>query len=452
MVEIFKAYDVRGIYGTDLTDDTAYKLGHAYVELRKEEGKNNPMNIVVGMDMRVSSPKLKEELIKGLTDAGANVIDIGLSSTPTFYFAVANFGYDGGIIVSASHNPGEYNGFKITREKAIPVSGETGMMVLRDKVTEDNFTNAENKGSIIKRDDVLKTQVSEELKHANLDNIKPLKIVIDTANSMGAQYLEELFKHLNCEIIKMNWELDGTFPAHEADPLKEENMIDLQKRVLEENADLGISTDGDGDRIFYVDDKGKTIDQSIIRGVLSKLFLKEKPGSTICYDIRPGKITRDMILENGGIPSVTRVGHSLIKEQAIKENAWFAGELSGHFFLNQEIGCFEVPMIVTLKLLEEFSISNKPVSEYILPYQKYFHSGEINSVVKSREEVFKKLEEKYGDANSIIRIDGLYFEYDDYWFNVRGSNTEPLIRLNLEAVNKEIMEEKRDEVLNIIGG
>jgi len=446
---IFKAYDIRGIYNTDLSEEVAFRLGQAYVQLRKEDGLKNKITVAVGQDMRLSSPALKEKLIAGFLEAGADVVDIGLSSTPSFYFAVANYGYDGGIIVSASHNPGEYNGFKITREKAIPVSGETGMMRLRDLVMENNFTVAEQKGKITENKNVLTDMIKHDLQYGKLDKIKNLKIVADAANSMGATYLEKIFEHLPCELIKMNWELDGTFPAHEADPLKEENLNDLKNKVLEENAALGIATDGDGDRIFFVDNLGRTVDQSIIRGILSMLFLKEKPGSKICYDIRPGKITEDMIRDNGGIPIVTRVGHSLIKEQTLKENAYFAGESSGHFFLNMPIGCYEVPVIVTLKLLEYFSEEKKPVSEIIRPYQKYFHSGEINSIVENKEKVFSELEKKYHDAK-INKLDGITIEYENFWFNVRGSNTEPKIRLNLEGKTEKIMEEKRDEVLEVL--
>ena len=351
--KIFKAYDVRGVYGQDLDKETAYLLGHAYVELRSKDGKTGELNIVVAEDMRLSSPQLKSSLINGLTEAGANVIDIGLASTPTFYFAVANYGYDGGIVVSASHNPAEWNGFKLVREKALPISGESGIYFLRDKVIGGDFKLGKTAGKILKKDDVLKDQIKYDLKFVDLSKIKPLKIVVDSANGMGAQYVEELFKHLPSELIKMNFKLDGTFPAHEADPIKKENIIDLQEKVIEEKADLGIAIDGDGDRIFFIDNNGEVIGQSIIRGVLAMIFLREKPGVKICYDIRPGRITRDLIEENGGTPIVTRVGHSLIKEQAIKEGAYFAGESSGHFFLNMDIGCFEVPVIIILKLLQD---------------------------------------------------------------------------------------------------
>lgn len=449
---IFKAYDIRGIYGKDFDEGTAYDLGLAYSQMRKDEldGKKN-IQIVVGYDMRVSSPVLRDDLIKGLTDGGMNVVDIGLASTPTFYFAVAHYGYDGGLLVSASHNPKEYNGFKMVRDRAIPISGDTGMYVLRDLVVRGGLKKIEKPGEVIKKEGVLAEQVAYDLKFADLTKIKKLKIVIDPANAMGIEYFNELFKHVTVELVKMNWELDGTFPAHEADPLKEENMEDLCSKIKEVGADLGIATDGDGDRIFFADNNGERLDPGITRAILCKLFLREKPGSKIAYDIRPGRITPDTIVENGGIPIVTRVGHSLIKEQAIKEGAYFAGESSGHFFLNMEEGCYEVPLIVTLKLLEELSQSGMSFSEYIKPYKKYFPSGEINSRVADVKEKIKEVKEKYVDGQQ-NDLDGITVEYADWWFNVRGSNTEPVIRLNLEARSQAIMEAKRDELLKLIRG
>jgi len=447
---IFKAYDIRGIYQEDFDDRLAYNLGLAFGELRKKELGREHLNIVAGSDMRVSSPILKENLIKGLLDSGANVVDAGLVSTPTFYFAVAHYNYDGGILVSASHNPKEYNGFKIVREKAIPVSKDTGILALRDSIVKGELELGKEKGSLKVQNNVLEDQLRYDLKYGDLTKIKKFKIVVDPANSMGSQYFDALFGRLDAEVIKMNWELDGTFPNHEADPFKVENVQFLSKRVVEEKADLGIATDGDGDRIFFVDEKGEPVEPGITRAILAKIFLRENPGAKIAYDIRPGKITLDAILENGGKPIVTKVGHSLIKEQSIKEGAVFAGESSGHFFLNMGTeGCYEVPIIVTLKVLEELSSSGLVFSEYIKPYQRYFHSGEINSRVADVQAKILEVKNKYSDAN-INELDGVTIEYPDYWFNVRGSNTEPLIRLNLEAKTKKIMEEKRDEVLGII--
>ncbi len=447
---IFKAYDIRGIYKQDLDEESAYKIGLAYVELRRKEVKNKKkLKIVVASDARVSSPSLKKHLINGLIDGGVDVVDVGVLATPSFYFAVAKYKYDGGIMVSASHNPKEWNGFKITREKAIPVSGDSGINFLKERVINNNFVLSEKKGKVSKRKDILKEQIKFDLKYANIKKIKKIKIVADPANAVGALFLNELFKYLPTKLIKINFKLDGTFPAHEADPIKEENLKQIKSAVIKHGADLGITTDGDGDRIFFINNKGQLIDQSIIRGILSKLFLKDKPASKIGFDVRPGKITEDLIIENGGKAIKTKVGHSLIKEQMLKEDIYFSGESSGHFFLNMNIGCFEVPNIVIVKLLEEFSSSEKKISEQISIYKKYFHSGEINKNVENKERVFKLLEKKYKNAK-INKLDGISITFKDFWFNVRASNTENKMRLNLEAINEKTMKEKRDEVLKII--
>jgi phosphomannomutase len=448
--EIFKAYDIRGIYPSDLNEEIIYKIGRAYATLIQNENEDKKLTIVVGRDMRLSSPQLSKALIKGLTEQGVDVVDIGLASTPTFYFAVGHCDYDGGALVSASHNPKEYNGLKMVRRKAIPVSGDTGIMEIKEMVLQDKFGEAKEKGTVREKEGVLQEQIQHDLKYADVSKIKPFKVVADPANAMGVLYLEELFKHLPCQLIKMNFELDGTFPAHQPDPIQEENVEELKKRVKEEKADLGIAPDGDGDRIFYVDDRGEIIPPHIIRGMLAQIFLKDHPGAKICYDIRPGKITEDMVREAGGIPIVTKVGHSLIKETMIKEDAIFAGESSGHFYLKMPSGSYEVPVIATLKLLEIMSKKSKPISEIINPYDKYFHSGEINSEVEDKSAKIKEIAEKYKDAKKILWIDGVTIEYDDFWFNVRPSNTEPLLRLNLEAKTKELMKKKREELLSLI--
>ncbi|MCF7795182.1 phosphomannomutase/phosphoglucomutase [Patescibacteria group bacterium] len=447
--KIFKAYDIRGIYGEDFDEDFAYRLGLAYVKMRKKETGSEKIKIVIAKDMRLSSDSLHKALSKGLLAGGADVYDIGLNSTPTFYFAVAFYNYDGGIIVSASHNPAKYNGFKLVRDKALPIGEETGLEYLKSLVLSPDLKEAENKGNFKKLKDVLETQIQYDLDFVDKTKIKPLKVVVDAANSMGATFCKELFKYIPAELIELNFELDGTFPNHEADPLKKENLEQLKDEVIKEKADLGIATDGDGDRVFFMDEKGQAISQAIIRGLLAKIFLEDKPGAKIAYDIRPGKITEDLIIENGGTPIVTRVGHSLIKQQAINEGAYFAGESSGHFFLNMDIGCFEVPVIVILKLLKYFSQSNEAISKQIEPYNIYFHSGEINSLVSDKEKVLEAIKEKYNNGE-INTIDGVSVKYQDYWFNVRASNTEDKVRLNLEARDKETMEEKTQEVLDII--
>ncbi len=450
--EIFKAYDIRGIYGKDFDNDLAFKLGQAFVDLRKKDGDiplSKKMKIAVACDMRNSSPALKEALLRGLTIAGADVVDLGLIATPTFYFAVGNYNYDGGIIISASHNPSEWNGFKIVRSKGKPVSGETGINYLRDRIIENHFLPAEIKGIIEENKEAEKDSLNYALSFANIEKIKPLKVAIDTANGMGTSFLSHLLKVLPIEARTINFFLNGNFPAHEADPLKEENLEQLKDLIKTSQADLGIATDGDGDRIFFIDNNGETIDPAILRGLLSKFFLKDKPGSKIGYDVRPGKITVDLIKENGGVPVVTRVGHSLIKEQMIKEDIYFAGESSGHFYFNGLAGCFEYPEIMIIKFLSALSESGLSSADFIKPYKKYFHSGEINKTVENKEAVFQKIKEVYADGK-ITELDGVLVEYPDFWFNVRGSNTEAKIRLNLEAVDKVLMEKKRDEVLELI--
>ncbi|HRY36823.1 MAG TPA: phosphomannomutase/phosphoglucomutase [Candidatus Magasanikbacteria bacterium] len=449
-MSIYKAYDIRGIYPQELNEELAKKIAQAFALMRKKELNKEQITIVVGADMRISSPSLKKQVVEGLIQSGVRVIDVGLVSTPTFYFSVAYFGYDGGLMVSASHNPAQYNGIKIVREGAKPFGQGNGMEELQKWVEQNEFIISENKGNVVLKEEILFAQIKEEEKFADLKKIKPMKIVVDTANAMGAQYLEELFRDLpQIELIKMNFDLDGTFPAHEADPFKEENNTDLRKRVLEENADLGIATDGDGDRIFFVDNTGELVEPAIIRGIMAELFLRDNPGSTICYDIRPGKITRDMILQNGGVPSVTRVGHSLIKKQMLETGAVFGGESSGHFFAKFPYGVFEAPMIVTLKLLQELSEKNISLADYVKPLKKYFHSGEINFKVADKTAVLEKLKEKFADAK-ISDLDGLTFEYPDFWFNVRVSNTESLLRLNLEGIDEEIVVKKTSEIRQII--
>lgn len=440
-MEIFKAYDIRGIYPSHLNEEIAYKIGRAFVTLL------DCQKVIIGRDGRLSSESLFQALSQGVVDQGAEVIDIGLAATPTFYFAVSNCG-DSGIMITASHNPKEWNGFKLCRERAISLSSDSGIKEIKILVEKNEFENRK-KGKIIKKENVLQEQIKNELGWVDLKKIKPFKIVLDPANGVGLLYLEELFKHLPCQTIKMNFDLDGTFSHHPPDPLVEENLIFLQEKVREEKADLGVALDGDGDRIFFVDEKGKTLEPAILRGILAKAFLKDNPGAKICYDIRPGKITEEMILEAGGIPIVTKVGHSLIKEKMREEKAIFAGESSGHYFLKVNQGYYEVPMIAILKLLEILSESNQPLSEYIKPYQKYFHSGEINLKVEDKEKKILEIEKIFCQGK-INKLDGLTVEFDDWWFNLRPSNTEPYLRLNLEAKSKEIMEEKKNLLLFLL--
>jgi phosphomannomutase len=468
---IFKKYDIRGLVDTEITDELAEKIGMAFADFRSGELGWRPFVCVVGRDMRESSAHLQSALMRGLILRGVSVLDIGLVSTPAFYFSVGNLKADAGVMVSASHNPSAYNGFKLTREMASPISGETGIeeiaeMVLLSSRASASAVPADRQESMdlsarpaLRSDSIEMTQkvegiphtaVRAEFAHAGFHPIKRFKIVADTANGMGAQYLDELFKLIDADVTRLYWEFDGSFPNHEADPFKEENTVVLQAEVKKVGADIGIATDGDGDRIFFVDEKGERVAPAVIRGLLAQIVLRDHPGATICYDIRPGKITQDMILEAGGIPSVTRVGHSLIKEQMRQVGAPFGGESSGHFFYTFPTGVYEGPVTVATQILQEITRKKKSFSEIVYPLQsRYANSGEINFTVVNKEAVISKLKEQYKDGQ-IDELDGISIAYPDFWFNVRGSNTEPKLRLNLEAVHKKMMEEKRDEITSVI--
>ncbi len=458
---IFKAYDIRGIFEKDFSADFAYYLALSYlsfVEKKKKENqkeeKNKPedkkLNIVVAQDMRLSSPAISQQLIKGLRAGGANVLDIGLAATPTFYFAVSYLQADGGLIVSASHNPKDWNGFKVVLDKAKPLGLNSGLDWIRDNLKKISKPgNNSQVGEYKKIDNILNKQLDHDLKYVEINKIKAITIAADAANSMGAPFLSALAEKLPITLKKLNFNLDGSFPAHEADPLKPENLQELKEYIKSNPVDLGITTDGDGDRVFFLDEQGELISPAIIRGILAKLFLKDRPQAKIGYDVRPGKITEDLIKKHGGQAVITKVGHSLIKKQMLAENLYFAGESSGHFFLNLKIGCFEMPIIIIAKLLAELSQANLTASQYFTPYNKYFHSGEINRLVDNKEKTIEKIANHFKEGKT-SRLDGVSVEFPSFWFNVRGANTENKLRLNLEAINQKIMEEKTKEVLALM--
>ncbi|MDP3965178.1 MAG: phosphomannomutase/phosphoglucomutase [bacterium] len=454
---IFKAYDIRGLYPSEVNADVAYAIARAYATLMLAEANGKRLRIAVGSDARLSSPELKANLIRGLTDSGLDVEDIGLVSTPTFYFSVGYFGYDGGIQVSASHNPKEWNGFKLARKNAIPMSGDSGIKALQATIESETFAPlvpADKKGTTGNRNNnVVETEIKEQMNMAAPRgfSIKPFKIAIDPANGMGSPDMKALFAKLPCTIVWMNEAVDGTFPAHPADPMKDENTADLRKKILAERCDMGIASDGDGDRYFIFDEKGEAVPQAILRGLMAQIELHEHPGATVVYDVRPGRVTKEMIDEVGGTPVVAPVGHSLIKEKMILENAIFGGESSGHYFYKLPYGTFEAPVVLIYKFLAFLSAQEKPLSEVVAPYKRYVNSGEINSRLADRDAGLSKIEEMkkvYQEKQNTI--DGLTVEYPEFWFNVRLSNTEPLIRLIVEARDKKTMENKRDELLALI--
>jgi len=438
---IFKAYDVRGIYPEQLNEEIAYKIGRAFVEFLKCK------NVVIGRDMRLSSDSLFKAITDGITDQGADVIDIGLSTTPMFYFAVANSGFESGIMITASHNPKQWNGLKFTREKAIPISEDTGIKAIEKLVEKNDFKNPE-KGRIIKKD-IMNDYVDFVLSFVNLKNIKPLKVVMDASSGMAGMIAPKVFEKTGIEIIPMYFELDGSFPNHQSNPLILENRKDIMKRVVDEKADLGIAWDGDADRCFFIDEKGRFLQGDFITGFLAESMLKKYPKSMILYDLRASWFVKDMIEKNNGRSRMCRVGHSFFKQYMREENAVFAGEVSGHYYYKHNDFYTDNGMIPALQMIELISIKNKSLSEILKPTESYFISGEINSEVKDKEAVMKKLEQEFSDGK-ISHMDGVSVEYDDWHFNVRPSNTEPLIRLNLEAKTKQKMEEMRDKILNII--
>jgi len=440
--QIFRAYDIRGIYPKELDERAAYLIGRAFVKFFKKPR----LKIVVGRDNRLSSPSLFKALTKGIIDQGADVIDIGLSTTPMHYFTVAHFKFDGGVMITASHNPPQYNGFKFVREKAIPISEKTGLKEIK-KLTTRPGNVITRPGRVVKKE-VLKDYIEFNLKDFHLKKIKPLKIVIDTANAVPGILVPKIFKKTNCKIYYLFAKLDGSFPNHLPSPHEEKNLKSLKKEVLRKKADLGIAFDGDGDRVIFVDEKGKMIPGDLITALLASLILKENPGEKVLCDVRSSNIVRDVVKEMGGIPVIGRIGHSFIKERMRRENIIFQGELNGHYYLRTHYFC-EAPFFVIFKILEEISRNRKSISELVKPFQKYSHSGEINFKVKNKKKVFKTLEDKFR-GGEILKIDGLRIDFPNWWFNVRPSHTEPLLRLVVEARTKKLMEQKIKEIKSII--
>ena len=442
---IFKAYDIRGVYPDQLNEEVAYKLGRALVIFLNAEV------IVVGRDMRLSSDSLFKALSKGIMEQGADVIDIGITSTPVFNFSVAEYRHhDGGIMITASHNPKEYNGFKLADSQAIPISSIYGLPRVKKLIEKGKF--AKKKEGTIVETYMLRPYLDKVLGMIDWKEINDLKVVVDCGNGMGGISLEPIFKKLrNCELIKLYFEPEGTFPHHEPNPLKEETLVDLKEKVVKEKADLGVTLDGDADRIGFIDEKGNVVSGDLITALIAKELLRENPKEKIIYDLRSSQVVPEEIKKGGGIPLRWKVGHALIKKKMREENALFAGELSSHFYF-RDFYFVECADLAMLKIMEMISREKKPLSELVKPLRRYYVSGEINSEVRDKEGKMKELAEIYKEAQKIDWLDGVTVEYKDWWFNVRPSNTEPLLRLNLEAKTKELMEEKRDEVLKIIRG
>ncbi len=439
---IFKSYDVRGIYPAELNEEVAYGIGRCFVSMLGAK------TVVAGRDMRPSGERLFEAFARGATDAGADVTDVGMLSTDALYFAVGKFGFDGGVMITASHNPAQYNGMKFTRSEAQAISLDTGLSEIRDRIASGILPpKAEKPGTIVRRN-VLDEFAQHCLSFIDPKKIKPFKIAIDAGNGMAGETVPHVFKHLPCEVVPLYFELNGTFPNHPASPIEPENMVDLQAAVRKHGCDLGAAFDGDADRMFIVDEKGDLIDGSTVTALVALNTLKRYPGSKILYNLICSRSVPELISKNGGIPIRSQVGHSLIKKTMREQDVVFGGEHSGHFYFRDNWYA-DSGMIALMECLELFSESGKRVSDVITPIDTRFRSGEINSTVKDIPAKLEQIESHYKDA-SIDHLDGVTIAYPDWWMNIRPSNTEPLLRLNVEGDTKELMERHRDEALELI--
>lgn len=438
--QIFKAYDIRGIYGDDLTDETAYLFGRGLVQYLGASA------VAVGHDMRKSSPALAESLMRGINDQGANAADLGEISTDSLYFAVGKFGYPAGVMITASHNPPRYNGLKVCRENAVPLSGDEGLRQIRELMIR-GFKDIPHKGKVTTRD-ILPAFKDHALSFLNPKKIKPFKIVIDAGNGMAGKIVPSVFESLPCEIIPMYFDLDGTFPNHPANPIEPENIRDLQAKVLETKAFMGAAFDGDADRVFLVDENAKPLGGDMITTLVAKNLLKKEPAATILYNLICSKTVPETVERLGGKAIRTRVGHALIKPLMKKYNAIFGGEHSGHFYFRENYFA-DSGLIALMVVLELLSEEDKPLSKLVSEIDPYFRSGEINSKVDDIPAKLDEIKDHYKSLK-IDELDGITVDGDDFWFNVRPSNTEPLLRMNMEAASPEILKLKSAEVIELI--
>jgi phosphomannomutase len=442
--KVFKAYDVRGIHPTELDEEGGYAVGRAYVE------QFEPKQIAVGRDMRLSSPSMAKAVIEGAADAGAEVVDIGLVGTEMVYFAVGDLDLDGGIQVTASHNPKQYTGMKIVRRGALPVGGDSGLLEIRDRALSGSDTSGGQAPGQVRQEDVFPGYVEKVLSFIDPGAVKPLRVVIDAANGMAGVMLPPVLERLPIDAVPYFFELDGSFPNHEPNPLLSENREFVIGKVLEEKAELGTAFDGDADRCFFIDDTGEFVPGDFVTALLAELMLEKHPGAKIIYDVRASWAVRETIERAGGIPLINRVGHAFIKHRMREEDAVFAGEVSGHYYFRDffQADSGVIPFLLVLELISK---RGKPLSELLRPFREtYFLTGEINVPVEDVAVTLQEIKERFGKEGEVSHLDGISIEAEEWHLNVRPSNTEPLLRLNLEARSKELMEQKRDEVLEVL--
>jgi phosphomannomutase len=445
--KVFKAYDVRGLYGSELDEEGARAIGRAFVEVFE------PARIAVGHDMRVSSPAMTDAVIAGAAGAGADVLELGLVGTEMVYFAVGELGLDGGIAVTASHNPKEYTGMKIVRGGALPVGGESGLLDIRDRAMSETDQSEGLSPGQVEKHDVWPAYVERVLSFVDVPAIQPLKVVIDAANGMAGAMLPPVLEQLpQLEVVRCYFEPDGTFPNHEPNPLLPENREFIVRKTLEEGADFGVAFDGDADRCFFVDDAGEFVPGDFATALFAQTFLEKEPGAKVIYDVRASWAVPETIEGAGGVPLVNRVGHAFIKHRMREEGAAFAGEVSGHYYF-RDFTQADSGVIPFLLMLERISKEGRKLSEILSPYRKrYFITGELNTPVPDVAAKLQELEDRFGGEGRVSHLDGISIDAEDWHLNVRPSNTEPLLRLNLEARTPEQMERKRDEVLAVITG
>jgi phosphomannomutase len=444
--DIFKAYDIRGVYPDEVNEDAARAVGAAFVVYLKAK------RIAVGRDMRLSSPSVAAAFIDGAVSQGADVVDYGMIPTDTLYFAVARDRHDGGVEVTASHNPKQYNGMKLVRAEAFPLSGDAGIGEIRDMIAQDNVPAAAPVRGNVTAGTIIEDYVDHVMSFIDPRVVKPFTVVLDAGSGMGGLVAPKLFDRLPCRTTRLCFEIDGRFPRHEANPLIEENRRDITEAVLAQKADVGIAWDGDADRCFFIDGSGGFVPGDFVTTLLAEAFLLRHPGATIIYDLRASHAVRDTVAKYGGKAIMNRVGHAFFKQRMRETDAIFGGEVTGHYYFRDNFYA-DNGFIPALLMLELMSKKGQSLHELLAPLRaRYFISGEINTKLANMAAVPAKLEQiaaRYSDGQQ-YELDGISVEYPDWHFNVRPSNTEPLLRLNLEAMSKELMEQKRDEILALI--
>ena len=442
--KVFKAYDVRGVHGTELDEEGAYAIGRAYVE------HFEPRTVAVGRDMRLSAPTMAAAVIDGAADGGADVLDLGMVGTEMIYHAVSELGLDGGICVTASHNPKEYTGMKVVRRGALPVGGDSGLEDVRRRA-EAGFGPVTRRGTV-REEDVWPSFVEKVLSFVDASSLRPLRVVVDAANGMAGVMLPPVLERLpGIDVVRCHFEPDGSFPNHEPNPLLPENREFIVRTTREQEADLGVAFDGDADRCFFVDDTGEFVPGDFVTALLAESILAKEPGGKVIYDVRASWAVPRAIEAAGGTALVNRVGHAFIKHRMRAEGAVFGGEVSAHYYF-RDFAQADTGVVPFLLMLELLSTRGARASEILAPFrERYFLTGEINTPVADVALKLQELKERYqAEGGRISHLDGISVDFDDWHFNVRPSNTEPLLRLNLEALSQAELERRRDEVLELI--